>query len=184
MTQDTFFEDKSNFNKRLDFLNGMPKTTTSPAMHYTVPTRGFWPSLRVPSRCPPPLILCPYDADPSVCTLTMAGLTPCLCVSWIPFQFSVKCGLYPISYFFYLKHCNTAAFPTSLSTLQILPIQHWSSNMWADLGKGHLKCKLSISDQFGRANILLSPRNWRFYLIFTLAHSHNRIDFTHCVMNS
>lgn len=51
-------------------------------------------------------------------------------------------------------------FPYSLSK------QYWLSSMWAVM-KGHPKCKLSILDQFWRANMLWRPHNGRFHLIFT-----------------
>lgn len=44
--------------------------------------------------------------------------------------------------------------------------QYWLSSMWAVM-KGHTKCKLSILDQFCRANMLWRPHNGRFHLIFT-----------------
>lgn len=44
--------------------------------------------------------------------------------------------------------------------------QYLLSSMWAVM-KGHTKCKLSILDQFCRANMLWRPHNGRFHLIFT-----------------
>lgn len=56
-------------------------------------------------------------------------------------------------------------FPSSLSK------QYWLSSMWAVM-KGHTKCKLSILDQFWRANMLWRPHNGRFHLIFYPGHIH------------
>lgn len=62
--------------------------------------------------------------------------------------------------------------------------QYWLSSMWAVM-KGHTKCKLSILDQFCRANMLWRPRNGRFHLTFTQGtFPQKKIDIIHCLMYS
>lgn len=72
-------------------------------------------------------------------------------------------------------HSYSRAFPGGAFSSCSHSKQYLLSSMWAVM-KGHTKCKLSILDQFCRANILWRPHNGRFHLIFTQGtFTHKRL---------